>query len=313
MHAQITGITRKLQCLRVNINFEMDLYIIFGMLMLMAGLSVQYTCDSCDCIVSETEEARAVHLVSVSCLDGKVTWYNPTGALRIELRPKLAGTLRSCFIIDSGKANIKVSLEKEMTVNPKSPYGRSNYVLNDHNLQTLMSSSGSSSEFCLTSSEHVVLYLEPEATVNLSYQKIVFFYDNSVVQNAQRPSIEDCRPCSEAELLQSYCSSDFVIVGSMDNLQHEDHLGKTRINVAVSQIIRQSGSLFTRKRRDISTLQGVISAPRKCGIVKGDGLFLITGKIRLGELTLSCAPYLHDWENVVNKAELEGKMECTRD
>lgn len=298
---------------RASICFVMDLYVILGMLTMMSELSIQYTCDSCECIVSETEEARAVHTVSMSCLDGKVTWYNPTGALRIELRPKHAATFRSCFITESGKANIKVSQEKETTVDSKLPSVRSNYVLNEHNLQTLTSSSGSSSEFCVTSSEHLILYLEAEATVNLGYQKIVFYYDNILVQNPQLPSIEDCRPCSEAELLQSYCSSDFVIVGSMDNVQHHDRFGKTRIDVAVTQIIRQSGSHFSRKRRDLSTLHGVISAPRKCGIVKGDGLFLMTGKVRLGEVTLNCAPYLHDWETIVNKAEFEGKMECARD
>ena len=99
----------------------------------------------------------------------------------------------------------------------------------------------------------------------------------------------------------------------MDDVQHHDESDKTKISVAVSQIIRQRGSHFTRLRRDVQTLQGTISAPRKCGIKKGDGLFLLTGRVRLGELTLGCAPYLSDWETIVNKAELEGRMECSRD
>lgn len=303
---------RLLRLAAIEFEFKMDMYFTLAVLMMTVSLSVQHTCDSCDCIVSENEEAHAVQLVSLSCLDGKVTWYNPVGALRIELRPNLSGTFRSCFITESGKARIKVSQEKEIVVNSKSPSERSSYVMNDHNLQPLMSSTGSSSEVCLTSSEHLILYLEPEITEGLSYQKVVFYYDNSLEKNPQTQSIEDCRPCSEAELLQAYCSSDFVIVASMDNVEH-DHLEKSRIGVVLSQIIRQSGSLFTRNRRDLSTLQGVITAPRKCGIVKGDGLFLMTGRVRLGELTLGCAPYFSDWENIVSKAELEGKMECGRD
>lgn len=104
-----------------------------------------------------------------------------------------------------------------------------------------------------------------------------------------------------------------VVVGSMNDVRHLDEIEKTQIVVDVSQIIRQTGSHFNRLRRDSPTLQGTIIAPRKCGIIKGDGLFLMTGRVRLGDLTMGCAPYLEEWDEMVSKAELEGRLECSRD
>ena len=99
----------------------------------------------------------------------------------------------------------------------------------------------------------------------------------------------------------------------MESVEHFEQSDKTKITVAVSQLIRQKGSHFVRARRDSPTLQGTISAPRKCGIVRGDGLFLMTGRVRLGELRFGCAPYFDEWESLVNRAEMDGRMECSRD
>lgn len=97
----------------------------------------------------------------------------------------------------------------------------------------------------------------------------------------------------------------------MHDVHHFDE--KTHIDVAVSQIIRQTGSHFSRMRRDANDLQGTITAPRKCGVAKGNGVFLMTGRERLGELRMGCAPYLEEWEQIVSEAERTGRMQCTRD
>ena len=99
----------------------------------------------------------------------------------------------------------------------------------------------------------------------------------------------------------------------MNSVEHLEEMDKTHIEVAVSQIIRQRGSHFHRHRRESSTLRGIIVTPKKCGVVKGDGLFLMTGKLRFGELKLGCAPYLNEWEAIARAAEQAGRMECTRD
>lgn len=98
----------------------------------------------------------------------------------------------------------------------------------------------------------------------------------------------------------------------MESVNHYDAVAKTEIGVEVAQIIRNIGSHFSRPRRN-SSLQGTIVAPRKCGVAKGDGLFLMTGRVRLGELTMGCSPYLDEWETIVNKAQQEGRLECAID
>lgn len=284
------------------------------MMMAAVGVSLQSACDGqCDCVVSSDTDDVGVHVASASCPDGSITWYNPVGALRLELNPSNVPHFKTCVVIKSGNVKLKLSQEIDVNINSKSPTLRSKYVLNDSNLKTLMTSHGTSPEYCITSREPVVVYIEPERTEHLGYQKIVILYDSTHVMEDPSASMEECRPCSEAEMLKAYCSSDFVVVGSMNSVHHNDELDKTRIDVSVAQMIRQKGSHFARTRRDSPTLDGHIFAPRKCGVVKGEGLFLMTGRVRLGELRIGCAPYLSEWESIVNRAELEGRMECTRD
>lgn len=97
----------------------------------------------------------------------------------------------------------------------------------------------------------------------------------------------------------------------MDEVFHMEET--THISVAVSQIIREIGSHFSRPHRQSNELQGIITMSRKCDTVKGEGMFLMTGRERLGELRMKCAPHFHEWESIVDQAEREGWMECTRD
>lgn len=278
------------------------------------GLSSQEVCNGCDCTISEDFDGPpGVRYSKLTCHEGSVTWYNPVGALRLELSPTLTKAFRFCFVMETGNAMIKVSKESDDAINTKSPPQRSQYILNDSNLKTIVTASGASKEYCMTSEEPIVLYIEPELTEHLGYQKVFFQYDITPLSEVKEPSIEDCRPCSDAEILRAFCSSDFVIVGSMDSVENVEDSDKTHIEVAVSQIIRQRGSHFHRHRRDSSTLQGLIVTHKKCGVVRGDGLFLMTGKIRFGELKLGCAPYHHEWETLVRAAESDGRMECSRD
>lgn len=281
-------------------------------LLILVDLSEQYKCDQCDCIISADDKVRGVHLTTLTCHDGSITWYNPTGALRLELRPERTEDFRACFVVDSGDVKVKVSKEADLTINSKSPMQRSQFILNDHNLRTLSLSEGRSNEICIDVTTSVILYIESEVVEDIASKKVMFQYDITTDVQPDENSVEVCRPCSEDEILKAYCSSDFVIVGGMKSVQHMEMTDKSQIDVEVSQIIRQTGHHFTRPQRD-AALKGIILAPKKCGVVRGDGLFLMTGRVRLGQLTMGCAPYLEDWEAIVSKAEREGRMECSRD
>ncbi|WAQ96185.1 METRL-like protein, partial [Mya arenaria] len=258
------------------------------------------------------DDVKGVHVAQLTCQSGSVTWYNPTSALRLEVKPQKMRSFTACMIIDSDDVMLKMSRENDITVNTRSPTERTRHVLNDHNLKEVYTGTGRSQEICLTSKGPLSLYLEAEESAVLGSRKVVIQYDISEYRTDQQDtSIEECRPCSPEELLTAYCSSDFVVVGKMNNVEHFDQ--KTRIGVAVTQIVRQIGSHFTRMRRDTLELQGTVTTHRKCGVVKGDGMFLLTGRERLGELRLGCAPYLDEWESIVSAAERDGKLQCIRE
>ena len=135
--------------------------------------------------------AEGVHVAKLTCQDGVVTWYNPTGALRLELHHKLSKRFKACFVIDSSDVTIKLSKETDMKskIETKSPLSRSNYFLNDHNLETVLTATGGrSQEVCLTQDDKLVLYLEPEVSENLAYQKVSFLYDLIPVNMADEQS-----------------------------------------------------------------------------------------------------------------------------
>ena len=74
-------------------------------------------------------------------------------------------------------------------IETKSPISRSNYFLNDHNLETVLTATGGrSQEVCLTQDDKLVLYLEPEVSENLAYQKVSFLYDLIPVNMADEQS-----------------------------------------------------------------------------------------------------------------------------
>ena len=118
-----------------------------------------------------------VRNAKLTCHEGSVTWYNPIGALRLEISPTFTKAFRLCFVTDTGNAEIKVSQESDQIVNTKSASHRSAYVLNDSNLKTVATASGASKEHCISSEEAIILYIEPEYSGALGYQKVLFQYD----------------------------------------------------------------------------------------------------------------------------------------
>lgn len=129
-------------------------------------------------------------MAELTCQDGVVTWYNPTGALRLELHNKRSKRFQACFVIESGDVKIKLSQETDFNtrMETRSPLSRSNYIRNNNNLQTVFTSTDRSQEVCLTQDDRLILYLEPEVSENLAYQKISFLYDMVPVEQDQPQS-----------------------------------------------------------------------------------------------------------------------------
>ena len=79
----------------------------------------------------------------------------------------------------------------------------------------------------------------------------------------------------------------------------------TEIKVAVATLVHQNVELFQRLDREDKFLHGSILAPAHCGIQagKGNDEFLFTGRMRLGQARLRCAPFYKDWLRISAQAE----------
>ncbi|KAK3093146.1 hypothetical protein FSP39_011837 [Pinctada imbricata] len=268
-------------------------------------------CESCDCLLSDLPNSEhGVRSVKTICDEGKIEWYSPYGALSIELKYSRSGGYRACFMIESVSTELQVS--EESWNNSEFPLSRR--LPPAASLKPLVSINGNHKEFCVTSLTPVILYLEPVRTQEmsgLSHVKFQYLLESRNFK-AELDPIEECRPCSKAELIMAYCSSDFVIEGRMANVTHKEEESKSYVGVHVSRVIRQRDStLFYRPHRDSKELYGHMVIPRHCGAKKSKGTFLLAGKVRFGEPTKSCSLYLDDWERIAANAVKDGDMLCT--
>lgn len=273
----------------------------------------EQVCQHCDCNVSEGYKERGVRNIKPRCNEGSIRWRNPNGGLRVQLQSGYSSNFRACFAVDATNIAVKISQEFVITSGKPSSGRRSSY------LHAVAMTTNRTKEICIPSSSSypsVLLYLETEQLPHQSgVQKVTFHYVIEAIRSNQllfSPMQEDCRPCDPRELIQAYCSSDFVVTGKMTSVKHFDDLERSKMDIEVSRVIRQKGQLFTYFREDQS-LRGSLVAPRECGVQYGRGDFLFTGHLRLGHLAISCSPYLSEWKQVLKTALADGTMECEVD
>lgn len=297
----------------------MDTYLLLPALVVLwllqgRGTRGQDTCDTCDCKLSSNDDERAIYSVRTRCTTGSIEWNGAYGAIRLEVRPYANHDYRFCFVVDSQHTVTQVSQETPQT-------RKANYRLQQEEEWSLRMSSvvvaarGKSQEHCIVgrtsstgSAEPVLLYVEVERTTEFTGIPVVtvqYVVEKVTDSSLLYDPMEECRACTDEEVLEAYCTSDFVAVGSMLGAQHEEEGDHTNIQVAVVQLIHQSAQLdlFTRVRRSDRHLTGTIHAPRKCGVKAGKGDFLFTGRLRLGKPVLRCAPYFDQWQKISAMAE----------
>ncbi|XP_067672915.1 meteorin-like protein [Haliotis asinina] len=268
-------------------------------------------CQQCDCMVKDPENnLGGITNIVAACEEGKVTWFTTNGALRITLNPTKSGLFRICFRVESDAYKTVVSQEIMVT-------RRQNYRLKttpqDIKLSPLLTTSGLSKVNCIDGSGPTRLYVETEGEEEvLTVAKVKVEYDVEKIAAGLRLSPHEvCRPCTEQELLRSVCSSHFVAVGTIDDVTHD--VDTSRILVTASRVISQKEAIFQKPAgwTRPHELKGVVHAPVRCGIRHGEGQFLFTGRVRLGQPMLQCAPRYEQWRAVLKMAQENGQLECT--
>ncbi|XP_061175455.1 meteorin-like protein [Saccostrea echinata] len=266
-------------------------------------------CDLCDCSISDLNiEVPGVQNIKTLCNSGNIEWISPYGALRIELSYTTGGLFEACFKVQT--ENVKIKVSQESWKNSKSHLAK---VLPQSSLlKPLFSVNGRTNEYCLYSNTPVLLYLEPERTHDMSgfpRMNLQYVLERKTPKHLEN-ELEDCRPCDTKELIRSYCTSDFVFVGEMGQVRQREEDDKSEVQFHVTRVVRKLSTLYFKPNADIQQQYGKIVVHKKCQVRNGRGTFLITGKVRFGELAKTCSPYLSDWENIANTAIREGTMEC---
>lgn len=258
--------------------------------------------------LSKWTKSRSVVPVYLRCDQGRVTWRYPRGALRVLLR--LGGTsgtprdFRACVKIPGNSTGAAVHLEGHRRLIPiyKGPSA-------DGQDQVLR---------CFTSYKgQAALFLEatPEGNHLLRRDTLHLWYHLTPVTSARdlEDDMAECRPCSDRELLHHYCSSDFVVEGTVTSLRHLARRDVTEITVSAARVHRDSPRepAFAADRDRKNMAAAVLERPLKCGTKAGKGHFLFLGVRVLGKPTLRCAPRLKHWRKLRDRARRDGTSPCT--
>ncbi|XP_013387423.1 meteorin-like protein [Lingula anatina] len=254
-------------------------------------------------ITSDLSLYQHVTDISVDCAEGHIDWRQPYGALRITMTARRKKSpMRACFLASSIHSRVKFSLE--------GPKGLQ-YI-------TILNNTHSDikKEICFDSYDSVVFFVEVEPNSRTSIAgKLHIEYDIQKLYNKLTvDSMEECRPCTDEELLNAYCSSEYVVIGAMEKVENNQELEETTMHLQLASVVRQKITRFKRQsfHGDIK-YTGSVVAPLKCGIRHGEGDFLFTGRMRLGKLRLQCAPLLKDWERLKHQAIKQGIYPCRLD
>ncbi|XP_041365000.1 meteorin-like protein [Gigantopelta aegis] len=275
----------------------------------------QHTCDQCDCTVGDSDDDRGITNVRPRCSEGKITWSSSYGAIRLELRPIRPGEFKACILLHSH--DVRTLVSRETVKYTPGNYKTKTVEKKELTLSPLLTVNGSGGrdgkEVCATSSgDSVHLYIETvRTTEDTGLPRVTIYYDIEMTKSPlfYNP-MDDCRPCTDKELIEAFCTSEFVVVGQMQNVVHSKADETSYIDVQVSHVVRQKDRIFTPSPRSSRDLEGTILTPSKCDVSLSSGHFLLTGRVRLGRPVLKCAPFYDQWLRIRDEAKQSGMMEC---
>ena len=191
-------------------------------------------------ILDNTIEPKHVHETIATCSEGVVTWKRPYGAIRVTftLASTFSHAIKTCFKARSYYTIVKMYLEEN------------DRKYNLRTLYTLDKGETMRREICICSDlGSVTLYIETLSDIDtMVYGQMQLDYDikrSGCSKESQKHNYtEECRPCTDQELLESVCSSDFVVIGKMKRVLHQPDLGETEIWVSGDNIIRDRHDMY---------------------------------------------------------------------
>lgn len=248
--------------------------------------------DICDWVGSGLTNGvtRSVQPLYLRCTQGHITWHYPRGALRALIRPTFP-SFQACIRISPNSSGARLFLEGEKKLFPL-------YKPGDANLYK-----------CFTSRKsQIALYIEADPPKDLLKKDTVEFSYDLAAQHNLADDMEECRPCTDTEILQSFCTSDFIIQGTVSSLNDKPSMQVTELSIRTTKLIRDNVHKSWMNSKYVT-----LNRPLKCGTKSGVGEFLFLGRWRLGLPVIHCAPRLSHWKEIRRKALSDDTNECQLD
>jgi len=275
-----------------------------------------HSSDGCDWEGSglRQESERVVVPVYLRCSHGSIKWHYPRGALRVVLRHGTSSKdFRGCIRVANNISSVRMYIEGHRKL---------------HNLYSHDDGKHPDLLRCFVSNHgQIALYIEaePPNIDDLRHEIVAFSYAlNSVSsQSALLNDYEECRPCDDHEMHTSFCTSDFIIQGTIMSLNHNKDLERTELHVKMTRVFKDPmDKAFVLKSGNFSSHDlftseyGIekyftLHRPLKCGTKAGTGTeFLFLGRWILGNPVIVCAPKVTYWKHVKSKAIDTGANQC---
>ncbi|CAL1266928.1 unnamed protein product [Larinioides sclopetarius] len=240
--------------------------------------------DTCDWVGSGLLQGvtKGVQPLYLRCTQGHIKWHYPRGALRALLRPPLS-KFQGCVRIAANSTGARLYLEGEKRLFPLFKAG-------DGKPEDL--------HRCFTSRRgQVALYVEADPPLDILRKDTIEFTYDLVSQKNLADDMEECQPCSDEEILKSYCTSDFVIQGTVSALNHNESTQTSELTIRATSI-----KIDAPHKSWTNVKYVTLHRPLKCGTKAGMGEFLFLGRWRLGHPIVHCAPRLSHWKEIRRKS-----------
>ncbi|XP_074648713.1 meteorin-like protein [Tubulanus polymorphus] len=249
--------------------------------------------------IYDYEDTRGVKIIDVGCPEGRIDWFGLEGALRMRFRlPDVSAKLKACFRMRASSVRAMVSRE---TNNGLRALAILDAVTNEQvTVETCLNVVGE---------DGLVLFAEAPKSESPIGSLIIDYDLTSIISE---DDMEECRPCTDNEMLLAFCTSDFVFRGEMESVKDIPEISHTEVNVKVNKLYRQPfiKQPFKTSANHPKIYNGSVYTPTKCHVMYGEGEFLFTGKIRFGRPILQCAPQWEQWVQLRSDAVRNGAYMC---
>uniref|UniRef100_A0A8D9BUQ6 Meteorin-like protein n=1 Tax=Cacopsylla melanoneura TaxID=428564 RepID=A0A8D9BUQ6_9HEMI len=306
----------------VKFKFNLNVFVFLVMCQMdfISGMIKDFG-ESCDWSGSGLETSHKSHEIKpvyLRCSQGTIKWKYPRGALRIVLRQGTSGKdFHGCLRVAPQFSGARIYLEGHRRLHEI-------YAPDDGKARDRLR--------CFDSHQgQIALYVQAdlpsEGATSLGEKRMALFsYD---LEFSRDDGEEECRPCTDEELITSYCTSDIVYHANMLQLRDQPQLSFTEINIKFKNILRQSlltselpienaisqsyneempksnsWSFGPDKMLPMEANTTNVYISDKCQVRIGyeDFVFMINN--RLGYNIIKCAPRYQQWVDLVRNNEV---------